>query len=96
MVLDSRKRDAQVFNTRAGLVQAWAGKSLKNVGKSLKNMVFLEGEGAAPTVRLFAPIGDVDMKSAPPMLTVAAVETIRSALVIWRRCSIARAAPAPP
>jgi hypothetical protein len=43
---------------------------------------------------LFAPIGEVDMKSAPPMLTVAAVETIRSALVIWRRCSIARAAPA--
>jgi hypothetical protein len=45
---------------------------------------------------LFAPIGEVDMKSAPPMWTEAAVETIRSAIAMRRRCSTARAAPVPP
>src|ERR1700686_697586 len=45
---------------------------------------------------LFAPIGEVDMKSAPPMWTEAAVETIRSAIAMRRRCSTARDAPSPP
>jgi len=48
------------------------------------------------SIGLFVPIGEVDMKSAPPIWTQTAVETIRSAIAMSLRCSTARAAPFPP
>src|ERR1700682_5552813 len=63
-------------------IVAWAHQT----SSSKADFVAASRCASMSSMGLFAPIGEVDMKSAPPMLTVAAVETIRSALVIWGRC----------
>src|ERR1700677_5059918 len=99
MVADGQHYAASTFGARRyevsaafAAIVAWAHQT------SSSKADFVEASRCASmsSMGLLAPIGEVDMKSAPPMLTVAAFETIRSALVIWRRCSIARPSPARP
>src|SRR5450755_3675673 len=89
MAADGQRYAASSFGSRRyeasaafAAIVAWAHQT------SSSKADFVEASRCASmsSMGLFAPIGEVDMKSAPPMLTVGAVETIRGALVIWRRC----------
>jgi len=73
-------------------IVAWAHQT----SSSKADFVVASRLASMSSMGLFAPIVEVDMKSAPLMWTEAAVETIRSAIAMRRSCSTARAAPFPP
>jgi hypothetical protein len=61
-------------------IVAWAHQT----SSSKADFVAASRLASMSSMGLFAPIGEVDMKSPPPMWTEAAVETIPSAIAIWR------------
>jgi hypothetical protein len=67
-------------------IVAWAHQT------SSSNAVFAAPSRLASmsSMGLFAPIGEVDMKSPPPIFTVFVVDTMPNAIAMRRRCSTAR------